>query len=178
MMRSTTVVILLLLVIQSWAQNKYVPASSSSITFSIRNFGVAVHGSFKDLIGTITYDADNPERTTFNIVVPSKSLDTGIALRDKHLREDEYFHVDKYATMYFVSTDVTVTGSTGLVKGLLTIKNVSLPVEVSCIIAPIGGGFKWEGCFDLDRRDYEVGGRSLSMGNIVNVKVSLIFSNP
>ena len=158
------------------AQHHYVPASTSSISFTIENFGVSVHGSFGALAGEVFYDPANPQQSNFNIVVPINTLTTGIALRDKHLKKEDYFDADHYANMRFVSDTALLDGSSGTIKGLLTIKNITLPIVIKCKVASTVEAVLWEGDFELDRRDYTVGGNSISMSDVVKVKVKLVCS--
>lgn len=157
-----------------FAQEVYIPTTSSEATFVIKNLGVSVNGKLDDFFGKVFYDHTNVEKTTFDITIPVKTLETGIDLRDKHLRKAEYFDLDQYPTMHFSSTSVAMNGSQGVVKGILTIKKTSRPVEVLCTMRTTEHDLKWEGSFEIDRRDFDVGGRSFSMGDTVRIKVVLV----
>ena len=159
---------------QLFAQEVYIPKTSSEATFVIKNFGVSVNGKLNDFSGKVFYDRTNVEKTTFDVTVPLKTLDTGIDLRDKHLKKAEYFDIGQYPVMHFVSTSVEMNGSRGVVKGMLTIKKTSLPVEVVCTMRVVESEIRWEGSFEIDRREFEVGGRSFSMADAVKIKIVLV----
>ena len=57
------------------------------------------------------------------------SIETRDVQRDGHLKSADFFDVEKYPTMKFKSTKVTVAGSeSGTVEGDLTIRDVTKPV--------------------------------------------------
>ena len=80
---------------------------SSSVKFKIKNFGATVDGSFKGLQGKIYFDPNAITAPLFDVSVEASSVDTGIGIRDNHLRKKEYFDVKNYPRIRFVSTKVT-----------------------------------------------------------------------
>jgi polyisoprenoid-binding protein YceI len=99
----------------------------SSVKFKIKNFGFNVNGSFTGLQGTINFNPDNPGLSNMDVTVDPKTVNTGIDLRDSHLRKPEYFDVKKYPGIRFVSTKITPSSKSGtlFMFGKLTIKNVT-----------------------------------------------------
>ncbi|HVL02604.1 MAG TPA: YceI family protein, partial [Dongiaceae bacterium] len=66
-------------------------------------------------------------------------LDTNHAERDKHLRGDDFFAVEKFPKATFVSTKAEkIDDLTGRIYGNLTLKGVTKPVTLQ--VAYIGGG--------------------------------------
>lgn len=61
--------------------------AGSIIKFTIKNFGLPVEGTFTDLQGEITFDIQNPANGKFNVSVDANSINTGIEMRDNHLRK-------------------------------------------------------------------------------------------
>src|SRR5262249_49853347 len=83
-------------------------------------------GRFSDFEGTITYDDDEPERSSVDVVIHAVSVDTNERDRDAHLRSADFFDVEKYPSLTFKSTRITRTGSdTFDVAGDLTIHGVT-----------------------------------------------------
>ena len=64
-----------------------------------------------------------------DIEIDVTSVNTGNAKRDKHLKGDEMFDVNKYSTIKFISTDVIKTNEGYLAKGNLTMMGVTKAVE-------------------------------------------------
>lgn len=141
--------------------------TSEAVTFTIKNFGINTKGEVKGLKGTIKWDAANPAASVFNVTVDAKTINTGIEMRDNHLRKDEYLDTDKYPVISFASTSVTANN----MKGNLTIKNVTKEINFPFTVKPSNGGYLFEGEFEINRRDFGVGGGSVSLSN--NLKVSL-----
>jgi polyisoprenoid-binding protein YceI len=72
----------------------------TSITFSVRHLGINnVKGQFKEFAGTIVLDEDRITEADGTIQV--KSVDTGVAQRDDHLRSADFFDAAKYPTITF-----------------------------------------------------------------------------
>lgn len=107
--------------------------SHSSVSFSIKHMMIAkVHGTFKKLSGTLTYDSGNPESSTIEAHIEAASIDTREAQRDTHLKSADFFDVEKFPELVFKSKKVEKDGDDTLkVTGLLTIRDVSKEVVLS-----------------------------------------------
>ena len=104
----------------------------SSIIFRIDHMGIApFYGAFTDVSGTYQYDPDHPERSSFNIVVKTDSVDTRNENRDNHLKSPDFFNAVEYPEITFKSTKVLPAGKNKLkVTGDLTLHGQTQPVEV------------------------------------------------
>lgn len=102
------------------------------VTFEVSHIGYAwIPGTFNNVSGTFTYDPDNRGNSSAEFTIDTASLDTNHAKRDKHLRSDDFFNVSRYPEATFVSTSYEPTGeSTGVLRGDLTIKGTTRPVEL------------------------------------------------
>ena len=103
-----------------------VDPSHSEVGFTARHLMVTkVRGQFKDFEGTVT--VGEPFSTSqVTAIVQLASIDTGSADRDAHLKSADFFDVENNPEMTFVSTEV----SEDTLKGDLTIKGVTVPVEL------------------------------------------------
>jgi polyisoprenoid-binding protein YceI len=147
---------------------------SSSVKFEIRNFGFKVTGSFKGLKGTILFDPNEPGKSAFDVTVDASSVNTGISMRDDHLRSESYFDVKNYPRIHFVSTRVTASDKEGtlFVFGKLTIKNTTKEISFPFTARPRDEGFVFNGEFRINRRDFHVGGSgTVSNELLVNLEV-------
>jgi len=91
----------------------------------------SVRGSFADYEATVHIDADEPAKSTARIVLKTASLTTSNEQRDAHLRSPDFFDVETYPEIVFVSADVwQVDDETYRVTGDLTIKDTTKPVTV------------------------------------------------
>jgi polyisoprenoid-binding protein YceI len=90
-----------------------------------------VRGNFNDFSGTLYLDEADPARSTAEVTVQMRSVETGQPQRDEHLRTSDFFEVEKYPTMTFRSTRAERTGEDNYrLTGDLTIKGVSRPVTL------------------------------------------------
>jgi polyisoprenoid-binding protein YceI len=109
------------------------------------------------------------------VSVDANTVNTDIDSRDSHLRREEYFDVAHFPRISFVSTRVTKTNNSGFlyVFGKLTIKGVTKEVKFPFKAVAQNGGYLFEGNFSINRRDFGVGGKSLSMGDNLDVYLSV-----
>lgn len=171
-MKLTTVLLLAGLFPLFYATELRPVDTGSKITFVVKNFGININGELKGLTGKIKWDETNPAASVFNVSIDVKTINTGIEMRDSHLKEEEYFHVAKYPAINFTSTAVTSTDITGN----LTIKGVTKQVNFPFIVSrtTTGTGFIFEGSFIINRKDFDVGSSSFSLGNEVTVNLKVI----
>jgi polyisoprenoid-binding protein YceI len=91
----------------------------------------SVRGAFTDLGGTVHVDAADPSRSSAKVVLKAAGIDTGNEQRDGHLRSGDFFDVDSYPEITFVSTGIErVTDDEFRVTGDLTVKDITRPVTV------------------------------------------------
>ena len=81
--------------------------SHSEVAFQVRHLLSKVRGRFTDFAGTIEFDQSNPQSSRLEVTIQAASIDTAEGDRDKHLRSADFFEVDTYPTLTFVSTSVT-----------------------------------------------------------------------
>jgi polyisoprenoid-binding protein YceI len=89
-----------------------------------------VRGYFHEFDGSITV-GDRLEDSSAEATIVTSTVDTGLEMRDKHLRSADFFEIDKYSTMSFKSTSVERTGpSTLALTGDLTVRDVTHPLTL------------------------------------------------
>jgi len=105
------------------------PAHSSA-EFSVKHMMVSnVKGSFNIEKGTVNLDDKDITKSTVEATLDAKSVNTGNAKRDEHLRAPDFFDTAKFPTITFKSTKVEKAGEGKLkVSGNLTMHGVTKPV--------------------------------------------------
>ena len=104
----------------------------TSVSFKIRHLLSYVQGNFNQFEGSFDYEPGKPEIWKTNVVIAAASVDTNVEARDKHLRTPEFFDVEKFPKLTFISTGVTEATETGAkLSGLLTIHGVEKPVVLN-----------------------------------------------
>ena len=158
--------------------------SHSRLGFSARHAMVTkVRGSFEDFEGTAHVDTANPAASTVKVTIQAASVTTGNEQRDGHLKTADFFDVENYPTITFVSTHVARQGSQWSITGDLTINAVTKPVtidfeETGSAKDPYGNtriGF--EGDTTIDRTEWDLSfNAALETGGVlVSEKVKLEF---
>ena len=156
----------------------------SRIGFVARHAMVTkVRGSFNEFDGSAHIDAENPPASTVAVTIKTASIDTRNTDRDAHLRSNDFFDMDTYPEISFVSTDVEAIDEGYRVTGDLTIKGVTKPVAVDfeytgTAVDPYGNtrvGF--EGTTTINRKDWGVSwNAALETGGVlVGEKIVLEF---
>ncbi|MEP7318030.1 MAG: YceI family protein, partial [Panacibacter sp.] len=165
----------LLITTAALAQNLVPVDDASAVKFSIKNFGISTSGDFKGLKGKIVFDALNTAASTFNVTVDASTIDTDINARDNHIKKEDYFDVSKYPVISFASTKITASASSGsfLITGNITIKGITKEVSFPFTVAEKNDGFIFTGNFKLNRRDFKVGGNSISLSDNLTVSLSV-----
>jgi polyisoprenoid-binding protein YceI len=111
----------------------------SHVGFSVRHMMIAkVRGRFATFNGTLTL-ADDPLQSTVEVEVDLASIDTRDEQRDGHLQSPDFFDVEKFPTMTFRSTGVTVNGGDSVrLDGDLDLHGVTRPVSLDVVYDGVG----------------------------------------
>lgn len=152
----------------------YIPDDAKSKThFTIKNFGIKTGGDFTGLKGTIVFNPKDLSSSQINVSVNAATINTNNNARDKHLRKSEYFDVEKYPLITFKSNKITESSIAGrfFMAGIVTIKGIEKIVQFGFAAVPFKDGYTFIGEFEINRRDFGVGGSSVSLAD--NLKVTL-----
>ena len=134
----------------------------SEVQFKVKHLVIStVTGSFKKFEGTAEASADDFGGAAVTFSADADSIDTNQEQRDGHLKSPDFLDTAAHPKMTFVSTSMVKTsGNNFSLKGDLTIKGTTHPVELS---AEYGGsaadsygnyrsGFEVTGT--INRKDY------------------------
>lgn len=158
----------------------------TSVSFGIKHFFSTVDGSFNDYQGEFWFDPNNLTDSKFTFSIPASSIDTNNERRDKHLRSEDFFYVDKHPNITFESTGFEKkSGMNYVVNGDLTIRGITRKVSVPFEITgemdhPMKEETKLMGLSfntSLDRKDYNVGvgdwASTLVVGDNVDISINM-----
>ncbi|MGJ5723416.1 YceI family protein [Brevibacterium sp. H602] len=158
--------------------------SHSRLGFSTRHAMVSrVRGAFNDVSGFADIAEDLADSTA-EVIIQTASVDTRSADRDTHLRSADFFDVETYPEIRFVSSAIDeVDEGSYIVTGELTIrdttKTVSVPLEFIGIDTDPFGNLRagLEGSRRIDRKDWGVTWNTKldSGGVLVSDKITLEF---
>jgi polyisoprenoid-binding protein YceI len=167
--------LLLLIGLSVSAQQKLTPVDAESkVKFVIKNFAINTNGQVSGLKGQIIFDKNKPANSSFDVTADVATINTDNARRDNHLRGEDFFDVARYPTIRITGKPVLVKGNSYILKGSLTMKNVTKPIEIPFTVVPQGSGFIFEGAFRINRLDYKVGGESATMADELNITLQVL----
>jgi polyisoprenoid-binding protein YceI len=134
MRRSVTFACIIALVlggaVSAHAEAWKIDESHTTVGFSVSHIFTSVQGRFDRFSGTIEYDSAKPSAAVVRATVEAASINTNNAKRDKHLRSDDFFDVEKHPALTFESiggvTEMQDGG--GKLAGKLTIRGVTKSV--------------------------------------------------
>ena len=162
----------------------------SRIGFVARHAMVTkVRGSFNEFEGHAYLDATDPTRSRVELTIQAASVDTRNPDRDAHLRNNDFFDMERYPEIRFVSTAVTPLDEENYrVVGDLTIKGVTRPVSIGLeytgtAVDPFGNRrVGLEGSVTVNRKDWgiswnaplETGGLLVSEKVVLELEISAV----
>lgn len=161
------------------AEQKLVPAQSE-ISFTSKQMGVPVSGSFKKFDAQIAFDPKKPELTKVSFSVDLLSADIGNPETEKELKKPGWFDSLKMPAAIFTSSGVkSLGGGKFEFSGKLAIKGVSQNIVVPVTLTQANGTTRVVGNFILKRLDFKIGDGDWNdvslVANevIVNIKLSV-----
>ena len=154
----------------------------SSVMFFVSHLGFSMStGRFLDFDGYYTFNPDAPETSEVDVTIKTDSLVMHDDRWDAHMKNEDFFHVEKFPEMSFKSTEVTKTGdNTGILKGDLTLLGVTKPVELAVTLVGAGkhpmaprlvSGFSATG--KLKRSDFGMTYGLPNVGDEVEIRIEI-----
>jgi polyisoprenoid-binding protein YceI len=105
----------------------------TQVHFTVNHLGFSNStGRFHDVDGYFTFDQQNPTNSAIDVTIKTASIDMGTEAWDAHMKNADFFDVEKYPDMTFKSTAIEVTGAdTANITGDLTILGVTKPAVLA-----------------------------------------------
>ncbi|MFF9000557.1 YceI family protein [Streptomyces achromogenes] len=152
----------------------------SSIGFTARHIGLArIHGRFNSFAGVVRI-AERMEQSAMHVVIDASSIDTGIRMRDDHLRSADFLDVQRFPTLEFYSDRfVHKGGSRWTVTGALSLHGVTRTVTLDSEYLGLGNGVEGEtraacrATTELHRDDFTISWQSMLARGIAAVGPSI-----
>ena len=156
----------------------------SQVDFRVRHLVGRVRGTFTNWYAVITTDNRGLRSGRVNVTVQTASLNTGNSVRDADLRAEPFFAVDSYPELTFRGTSMSMSDTSSVVVGILTIKGRAHPASFRGQfrgVAKDGEGHEriaFDATTMIDRRDYgmewnSVIGANTLIGNEVEITIAL-----
>ncbi len=148
--------------------------SENAVTFVIKNLGINTRGELSGLKGSIEWNEEMPSESKIAVSVAAATINTGIDSRDNHLKREEYFDVEKYPDIRINSSSISKNTDDYTMTGTLTIKGISKNISFPFTAEKKAEGILFSGKFTINRRDFGVGGNSVTMSDNVDVLLNVL----
>jgi polyisoprenoid-binding protein YceI len=101
--------------------------------FKVKHMMIAnVKGQFSKVSGVLTFDESDLKNSRVEATIDAASIETREGQRDAHLKSADFFDVEKFPTLRFKSTGISIVRDGELsVEGDLTIHGVTRKVRFS-----------------------------------------------
>jgi polyisoprenoid-binding protein YceI len=127
-----TVLISLVAASTLWAGNYTIDASHSSVGFKVKHMMVAnVKGSFDTFDGKFEYDQKGKILKSLEGSIDVASINTANSKRDAHLKNEDFFDIQKHPKITFKLIKVEGDKATGTLTMHGITKEVALTIETS-----------------------------------------------
>ena len=154
-----------------------------SASLSVSNMGISfVQGRFDKFDGKVITSEGALDNAEFSFTIQTASVNTGVEMRDNHLRSADFFDAEKFSEMKFASVSITkVKNNEYTLKGKLTIKDVTKDITVPVTYGGITKNQKgkevlgFQTKFSVNRLDYNIKYDPTGAGVAKDVDVNLYF---
>ncbi|MGH1374847.1 MAG: YceI family protein [Alphaproteobacteria bacterium] len=105
----------------------------TQVLFFVNHIGFSnSQGEFHDYDGHFVFDREHPENSSVEVTIQTASIDMDDKAWDDHMKNKDFFDVEKFPAMTFKSTMIKVTGEkTADIIGDLTILGVTKPATLN-----------------------------------------------
>jgi polyisoprenoid-binding protein YceI len=105
----------------------------SELTFKIKHLMISnVSGAFRNFSANVETEGTDFSKAHINLTAEMDSISTNNEQRDAHLRNSDFFEVEKFPQLKFTSTRIEQTDDESFnLYGNLTIKGVTKPVKLT-----------------------------------------------
>ena len=166
--RSVLLVLLLLgLAVTTWSGTAgagvvrfRIQPEASEITFKATSRLMDADGRFHRLAGLVVADPMDLTTATITLSIEAASIDTGIGMRDNHLRSEDFFDVRRFPTITFESMRVEGAGRRAIVAGRLTLHGITRAITIPVDVELTSVALVANGEFVINRQDYGLAYRS------------------
>ena len=135
-----------------------VQADKSTVTFTSRQMGVPVQGSFPKFAAKLAFDPAKPESAKVELTIDLAAIDAGSKDANDEVVGKQWFNIKMFPVAHFTSSAVkAVSAGRYEVTGPLTIKGKSVPVTAVFTHKAEGTNGVFDGGFTMKRIDFAIG---------------------
>ncbi|WP_017530437.1 YceI family protein [Pseudomonas fluorescens] len=155
---------------------KDVNPTASQITFTYKQLGQQVYGTFGQFEGTLTFDTRKPEAGHALLKIQLASINAGSDDANDTLQRASWFDTATYPVGVYESTAVKALGDNRFkISGNLTIKGTTRPADVQVLLKELDGIGIFDGEFTLKRGDFKIGEGEWAGNSVVSNDIRIKF---
>lgn len=152
---------------------------SSSVDAKVAFMGIGNRKAyFPALRGNVTLSPDQMNQIDLNVTIDATQLTADDGTTTGRLKGRDFFYVDKFPTVRFEGTQLSMTNSTnGIVRGDLTARGVTRPVALNVVFSAPPADAKGKdairltGVTSINRKDFGMTAYSLVVGKKVTITI-------
>jgi polyisoprenoid-binding protein YceI len=160
--------VLLLTIGTAQAQNWKI-SENYTVAFSNKD----VSGVFKEMSGSIIFDATKLSSSKFDLKIKVESISTGNGIQNKHAKGDEWFDADKYPNIEFISTKIEKTDAGYKAIGKLEIHGVKKDFSIPFTFSKKGSKGTFVAKFSVDRTEFGVGKKGNDVAETLKIVATI-----
>ncbi len=139
--------------------------------------------SFNTFDGSVVVDPENPANTTVSVTIDASSIDSRVEKFNAHLRGENFFDVEQFPEITFVSTAALPTSSgSGKITGDLNMKGITKPVVLDVVLHKVGENpftkapaFGISAKANINRSEWDLGAYTPNVSDKVKIVISAEF---
>lgn len=144
---------------------------STRVIFHISNAGLDVEGSIAGIIGDIKFSKNKLSKSSFIATAKPETIQTGIKLRDKHLKKVDYFDAENYPTIKITSKQITKSKDGFEAICTITLKGQTRDLVIPFTFKETNNNAEFKGSFSLNRLDFGLGEKSIILSEKVEIDI-------
>jgi polyisoprenoid-binding protein YceI len=154
----------------------------STIGFAVKHLTIStVRGKFTDFHGMIRFDENDMTKTWVDLTIKATSVDTGNERRDNHLRNPDFFEVEKFPDITFKSKSVEKSGDGFIIIGDFAMHGVTKEIRIPFTFAGKANDRQgkqrvaFDGALTINRQDYGIAydKTGITVGNDIKIEFSV-----
>ena len=177
MKKNALLIGLFCLVLQVADAQKALILKKYTAEYAVKNAGIKSTGRFDNVSANVKFDENNLAASSIVATIQAASFNSGIAMRDNHLKGKEYFDAANFPNITLVSTQIQKSGNGYIGTFNLTIKSTTKSVQLPFSVTNNGNDLDFKATeLSIDRTAYGVGGSSFTLSNTVKITLNATFS--
>jgi polyisoprenoid-binding protein YceI len=144
----------------------------ASVTFEIKNLGIATGGSIGGLQTKVHFNPANLAASALEASVDVNTINTDNNGRDEHLRSEDFFDVARFPKISLKSVNFKhKSGNNYVGSFILTMKGRSKQIDIPFSFLDKDNTVAFKGSFKINRLDFGVGSKSMILSDEVTVTI-------